>query len=137
MMKNYRTFKDIKQKGFTMIEVLMTVTMIGILASIAVPRFTGSLEIANTAKVQADLQTLDAAVVMYEAENGKLPADIEDLKPYVNDMPKPPDGKCRLKDSEETVDTTGKEYELTDVTTGGVSQRRAVCDGHTAGDFGK
>ena len=126
-----------EEKGFTLVEVLIVVTMIGILASVAVPRFSSSLELANTAKIQADLQTLDAAVVMYEAENGTSPGNLTDIAAYVNDVPSPPKGKCRLKNSATATNVTATAYVLADVTTGGVTQCRATLDGHVAGDFGK
>ena len=125
------------QRGFTMLEVVITVTIIGVLASVAVPRFTSSLEKANTAKVQADLQTLDTAVAMYEAENGKSPNTLTDLAPFILDIPTPPKGKCRLRNDNDTLDATGKSYELKDITTNSVTQRRAVLDNHPVGDFGK
>ena len=125
------------QGGFTLVEVLIVVTMIGILASVAVPRFTSSLELANTAKVQADLQTLDAAIVMYEAEKGTTPNSIDDLAEYVNDLPTPPKGKCRLK-STGTHEIVATQYAIKEETvgTGGLKQKRAACDDHVAGDFG-
>ena len=124
-------------RGFTMVEVVIVIAMIGILASVAVPKFTSSLELANTAKVQADLQTLDAAIVMYEAENGALPTYVTDLAEYVNDVPLPPKGKCRLKNSTTAHEIVAASYAIKDVTVGSTTQRRAALDDHVAGDFGK
>ena len=127
-----------EEKGFSMVEMLIVVTMIGILAAVAVPRFSASLELANTAKIQADLATLDAAVVMFEAENGSSPSAITDLAEYVNDLPTPPKGKCRLKSSNVPHEIVAENYSLKDVAVGtsGRTQRRAACDDHVAGDFG-
>lgn len=124
-----------------MIEVIITVTMLGIIASIAVPRFANSLVLANTAKVQSDLQTLDAAIVMYEAENGRSPSSLSDLSPYVTDIDNlaPPNGECRLK-SGGTIKITAKAYTIDDVAAGDNTQRtqkRALCGELTAGAFGK
>ena len=95
------TLKNIlSQKGFTMIEVVVVCAMLGILAAIAVPKLTSSIDLANTAKVKTDLQTLDAAIVMYEAENGATPDTLDDLKDYVVDIDNlaPPKGTCYMKD---------------------------------------
>ena len=43
------------QKGFATLEVILMVTVIGILAAVAVPKFTDIAAKANTAKIQADL----------------------------------------------------------------------------------
>ena len=88
--------KGLGQQGFTMLEVLITVTILGILATFAVPRFANATTLANTAKVASDLQTLDAAIAIYEMENGKPPGELSDLADYINDAEslKPPKGKC-------------------------------------------
>ena len=125
------------EKGFTLIEVLIVITIMGILASVAVPRFTSSIELANTAKIQADLQTLDAAIVMYEAEKGTEPNSIDSLALYVNDIPAPPKGKCRLKNETSAHEITATSYTITDVTISGTTQLRAALDNHIAGEFGK
>ena len=49
------------QRGFATLEVILMVMVIGILASIAVPRFNAVTTAANTAKIQADLSTIDTA----------------------------------------------------------------------------
>ena len=50
------------QRGFATLEVILMVMVIGILASIAVPRFSNVTASANTAKIQADLATIDTAI---------------------------------------------------------------------------
>lgn len=129
------------EAGFTLLGVLVAVMIIGIMATIAVPRFNSIIASANTAKVQADLTTLDTAIVIYQTEKGTLPSNISDLKDYVTDLDnlKPPQGTCNLK-NDKTVDITATAYELKDVADGSSSTlttRRATCAGLTAGDFGK
>lgn len=127
-----------KQAGFSLIGVLVALTIIGLMAAVAVPRFTSTIMTANTAKVQSDLTTLDAAIAVYELEKGRAPAKIEDLAEYVNDLNslKPPKGDCRLKEGKTITlkDTDG--YSLRKSTKDGIEGVRAICADHTAGEFG-
>lgn len=134
--------KKLNQRGFTLIEVLVVCTLLGVLATIAVPRFTKSVTLANTAKVQADLQVLDAAIIMYATEYGTEPSSLSDLKEYVTDIEnlKPPKGKCKLKNGKvielsDTAYTIADAKETEDAVAG--TQKRAMCGGMTAGAFGK
>lgn len=78
------------QKGFTLVELLVVISIIGILVAIAIPRFTSATATANTAKVQADLRIVDGAIQMYAANNGgEFPDAADDvtvvdgLEPYL------------------------------------------------------
>ena len=128
------------QAGFSLLGVLIAVMIIGIVAAIAVPRFNSAIAAANTAKVEADLSTLDSAIMVYEAEHGVPPSGIDALDGYVNDVSKlkPPQGKCLLKGGGELTVEAGAAYTLT-MESGKMTAtiRRASLEGHTAGDFGK
>ena len=121
------------QRGFTLLEMLIVISIVGVLAAVAVPRFTNAVALANTARIQSDLQVLNAAVVMYQTEKGTDPTKIEDLGDYVLDISnvKPPKGECRLKD--------GKSLTVTAASYGLVSDEKdgmqATCEGKKLSEF--
>ncbi|SFT52478.1 general secretion pathway protein G [Selenomonas sp. GACV-9] len=133
------------EAGFSLLGVLIAVMIIGVVATIAVPKFNSMIVMANTSKIQADLSTLDAAVAVYEAQEGNVPTELSQLKDYVNDVEKlkPPVGECFLKDSDgkavkHTIkDTAYRLVETEHSALGPVKTRRAACDDHFSGDFGK
>lgn len=58
-----------RRKGFTIIELLVVITVIAILVGIALPRFKGMQDEGNIAKAKAELRTLQSAVESYYIHN--------------------------------------------------------------------
>ncbi|MFC1467229.1 type II secretion system major pseudopilin GspG [Verrucomicrobiota bacterium] len=68
-----------KKSGFTLIEVLLVVAIIGILAAIAVPRLGGRMEQSQIAAAKSAISSLGSALDLYELDNGKYPSSLQDL----------------------------------------------------------
>jgi len=65
--------------GFTMLEIMVVILIIGLLATVVVPNIGRMLFKGNEAKVLADITNLENAVQMYKAEKGRWPQTLDDL----------------------------------------------------------
>ena len=72
------------KKGYTLVELMVVVSIIGILSGIAVPNFARLYFNVESVKVEAELITIDTGITMYVGEHNTYPTSIEQLEDYVN-----------------------------------------------------
>lgn len=65
--------------GFTLIELIIVMTIIGILSSIAIPMYLKAIKRANEAVLKTDLQTMRTAIDSYTVDKEKAPQGLDDL----------------------------------------------------------
>jgi general secretion pathway protein G len=85
--------RDLKtQRGFTLIEMIIVVAIIGILVGIAVPVYKVHILHANEAVLKEDLYTMRNAIDQYTQDKGKAPQALDDLvsSGYLRGIPKDP-----------------------------------------------
>ncbi len=78
------------QRAFTLIELLLVLVILGVLAAIVVPKFSGRTEQARVTAAQAQIATFGTALDAYEVDNGFYPKGnngLQDLIQQPNDTP--------------------------------------------------
>lgn len=99
------------QAGFTLLELLVVMTIIGILAAVAIPALRDSPQRAREAALREDLFTLRSTIDQYHGDKGYYPPDLQTLVSdgYLRQIPVDPMTKSR-----DTWVVDLEELELTD-----------------------
>ncbi|HWR62179.1 MAG TPA: type II secretion system protein [Clostridia bacterium] len=122
-MLQWFTKKIHNRKGFTIIELVVVIAILGILSAIAIPRFAGTQNTANERANEANLAILRSAATLAVAEHGSPTGDVNWTAPgtgtdphladnYLETWPEPPTGFGAYT---VTIDTTG-EVDVTQAT---------------------
>ena len=81
-----------KLKGFTLVELMVVLTVIALLLSVVVPEYIGRLRRAEEAVLQENLTLMRDALDKHYADAGRYPGSLEELvaKRYLRSIPKDP-----------------------------------------------
>jgi prepilin-type N-terminal cleavage/methylation domain-containing protein len=82
-LKERSTMRD--NKGFTLIELLIVVVIIGILAAIAIPKFSSTREKAYISAMKSDLRNLSNQQELYYADNYTYSTSLTDVELFESD----------------------------------------------------
>ncbi|EFI6577021.1 type II secretion system protein GspG, partial [Escherichia coli] len=61
------------QRGFTLLEIMVVIVILGVLASLVVPNLMGNKDKADRQKVMSDLVALESTLDMYRLDNNRYP----------------------------------------------------------------
>ncbi len=119
------------ERGFTLIELMIVMIIIGMLAAIAVPMYVQSVRNAKEAVLREDLRTLRSAIDSYTVDKQKAPQSLDDIVQagYLKAMPKDP----FTNRSDTWVPAQDDTYQTLDQTEAGINDVHSGSQG-VAGD---
>ena len=127
-----------KQKGFSLIEILVVLVIMGLLISVVAPTVLNSADDARVQKVQADFKSIETALKIYRLDNYQYPTTEQGLEALVRPStlePEPRNFKRGGYLSELPVDPWGRPYfYLSPGEYGEVDIYSLGADGLTGGD---
>lgn len=105
----------INEKGFSFLELMVVVVILGILATYIAPRFMGRTDDAKIVKARVDIRSLETALDLYKLDNGIYPTTEQGLsalieKPSTDPVPLRWKEKGYLAKSVLPKDPWGREY---------------------------
>ena len=82
-MKAVKTHTALRQQGFTLIEVMIVVAILGILATLVVVNVAGNTDKALVTATKSDLQSIKQALDLYKLDNYRYPSTEQGLEALV------------------------------------------------------
>ncbi len=81
-----------REQGFTLVELMIVMLIIGILAAIAIPSYVSAIKSAKEAVLREDLHVMRQAIDAYTMDKSKAPESLDDLvsSGYLKEIPKDP-----------------------------------------------
>jgi general secretion pathway protein G len=92
-----------KRQGFMLLELVIVIAIIGILAAVAIPNFTGMTNEAKVARIKADLSTVSAAAAVSYTKNGTYPKSVDELV-QSGELSSHPESEKDLDDKKYAID---------------------------------
>jgi general secretion pathway protein G len=115
-----------RERGFTLVELIVVMMIIAILTAIAIPRFTSAVQNAKEAALKEDLHVMRNAIDSYTMDKGKAPQSLDDLvqSGYLKVVPEDP-----MTHSDQTwVTDTSDTLSSVDQTDGGIDDVHSGSD---------
>jgi general secretion pathway protein G len=72
-----------RPRGFTLIEIMVVVVIIGLLAAAILPQLMGNVDQARIAKAKQDIQAIETALTMFRLDNSRYPTTDQGLRALV------------------------------------------------------
>jgi len=82
-MKMIKILRKVRSRGFTLIEIMVVIVILGILAGLVLPRFMGRTEEAKKIKAKMQIENLEAALKLYKLDTGIYPTTEQGLEALV------------------------------------------------------
>jgi general secretion pathway protein G len=79
-MGTMKSFHPRRMRGFTLIEIMVVITILGILAALIVPRVVGRTDDARIAAARQDIASIMQALKLYRLDNGRYPTTEQGLQ---------------------------------------------------------
>jgi len=113
--EKYSRYGILREKGFSFLELMVVVVILGILATYIAPRFMGRTDDAKAVKAKVDILAIETALKLYKLDNGNYPTTEQGLaalveKPSTEPVPLNWKEKGYLEKSKVPTDPWGKEY---------------------------
>jgi general secretion pathway protein G len=89
-MKRSISFGNPGSKGFTLIELMVVIVILGVLAGLIVPRIMGRPDEARQLKAKMQIESLETALKLYKLDNGAYPSTDQGLEALVTQSETPP-----------------------------------------------
>jgi general secretion pathway protein G len=80
LMKQTRRHPHNRRRGFTLVELLLVLVILGVLAALVLPKFTGRTEQARVTAAQTQIATFGTALDAYEVDTGTYPRGSDGLQ---------------------------------------------------------
>jgi len=74
---------SLNNKGFSLIELMVVIVILGILAGLIMPKLMGRTDDAKIVKAQVDIASIDTALKLYKLDNGDYPTTEQGLKALI------------------------------------------------------
>jgi len=122
--------KRLAKKGFTLVEILIVVTILGILAAIVIPQFTQASTEARVSNLRTNLQTIRSQLLLYKMQHDNEAYPDDD---FVDQMTKYTNPAGEAVDAPDATHTLGPYLQSIPVNTiSGVNTMRIVSGAATA-----